>query len=862
MKISKQWLFALLACSLLGTGCLVAQTDESDAIQKKVPKRDREMRPGALPYGPGFSGDFFVGLSGGFNVLESAGDKAGSAGGRFSPAFNVYVGKWFTPSVGVRVGYSGLTARGWTTRTGNFTYGEPSDGVYKKRMGFTYLHGDVLWNISNLLGGYRSDRRWEFVPFVSAGWLHTNPRDRQGGEPDEFAMGAGLLNKIYLTDWLDLTLEARQLIFKERAVNPGTGGIAGMTSVTVGLDFNISSPDFSKWHPINRVRPGYSSFGKTGAARSSNRDENGKVIRGPYKTNKFFDNTFVSVGGGANFYSSTDDKGGSWMRQIAPAIDVNVGKWLRPDVGLRIGYSGLMVKGWSKQQTAYAPEPGPGGLSHKRFGISYLHGDVMWNISNTIGGYKEERFWDFVPYLSAGWVHSYALKGNEGHDNELGVGVGLLNVVRLSKRVDLTVEAKHMFVRNNISTSPRGGLAGLSTLTLGVAVNLGKTDFDRILRPELIWNLAGNRDSTGKIIRGPYKTNKFFDNFFVGAAGGIHVLESAGDGAGSAGGRISPALDIYVGKWMTPSIGVRIGYTGLTGRGWSATESPYAPATESVPYAEKFGIAYLHGDVLWNISNTIGGFKEERLWDFVPYLSAGWLHSYSVEGPKASDNELAVGVGLMNNIRLSKRVDLNLTVSQLLTQESISKSSNTGVLGMTSVTLGVSVNLGKTGFDRVRNLPEFAEVEPVVPMEDLAVDTLAKADSVAAVADSLAKVIRRVDTVVVEREVFAGTVSPGAVFFEIGQTTLSTRELFHLDFYIRNVIALDKDKVFTITGCADKETGYPARNQQLSELRVQYVYDLLKNKYNIPSERLIIKAIGAENNRFPYPELNRAVILE
>ena len=321
MKISKQWLFALLACSLLGTECLVAQTDESDAIQKKVPKRDREMRPGALPYGPGFSGDFFVGLSGGFNVLESAGDKAGSAGGRFSPAFNVYVGKWFTPSVGVRVGYSGLTARGWTTRPGNFTYGEPSDGVYKKRMGFTYLHGDVLWNISNLLGGYRSDRRWEFVPFVSAGWLHTNPRDRQGGEPDEFAMGAGLLNKIYLTDWLDLTLEARQLIFKERAVNPGTGGIAGMTSVTVGLDFNISSPDFSKWHPINRVRPGYSSFGKTGAARSSNRDENGKVIRGPYKTNKFFDNTFVSVGGGANFYSSTDDKGGSWMRQIAPAIE-------------------------------------------------------------------------------------------------------------------------------------------------------------------------------------------------------------------------------------------------------------------------------------------------------------------------------------------------------------------------------------------------------------------------------------------------------------------------------------------------------------------------------------------------------------
>ena len=122
-----------------------------------------------------------------------------------------------------------------------------------------------------------------------------------------------------------------------------------------------------------------------------------------------------------------------------------------------------------------------------------------------------------------------------------------------------------------------------------------------------------------------------------------------------------------------------------------------------------------------------------------------------------------------------------------------------------------------------------------------------------AVLDSL---LARPDTV------FAGTVSEGAVFFEIGQTTLSTRELFHLDFYIRNVIALDKDKVFTITGCADAETGYPARNQQLSEQRVQYVYNLMQTRYHIPADRLIIKAIGAENNRYSLPELNRAVILE
>ena len=105
-------------------------------------------------------------------------------------------------------------------------------------------------------------------------------------------------------------------------------------------------------------------------------------------------------------------------------------------------------------------------------------------------------------------------------------------------------------------------------------------------------------------------------------------------------------------------------------------------------------------------------------------------------------------------------------------------------------------------------------------------------------------------------------VTPGAVFFNIGQTTLSKEQMFQLEFYIKNVIAQDKDKVFTLTGYADKQTGSAKRNKQLSEMRVNYVSKLLQEKYNIPAERLVIKSEGSAVDRWGDPTLNRCVVIE
>ena len=62
---------------------------------------------------------------------------------------------------------------------------------------------------------------------------------------------------------------------------------------------------------------------------------------------------------------------------------------------------------------------------------------------------------------------------------------------------------------------------------------------------------------------------------------------------------------------------------------------------------------------------------------------------------------------------------------------------------------------------------------------------------------------------------------------------------------------------------ADKDTGGKKRNQYLSEKRVEYVLDILRTKYNVSEDRLVVKAVGAESTFIEgQPELNRCVVLE
>lgn len=356
----------------------------------------------------------------------------------------------------------------------------------------------------------------------------------------------------------------------------------------------------------------------------------------------------------------------------------------------------------------------------------------------------------------------------------------------------------------------------------------------------------GNRDENGKVVRGAYETNKFGDNWFIGAGAGVNSW--LGNGASPKAG---VAVDAFVGKWITPTVGVRMGWKGLKD-GVSAKDG-YTIADE------KFTYNSVHADVLWNLSNLFSGYKETRTWNISVYPTFAYMNA-------AKNKEFGAGIGMLNNFRLGNRVGLYLDLSALTTKADfagISPRPKTLVGVLPSATFGLTVNLGKTGFKRHSSV-----VPAIVPVPFTEAQYNNLQDKVNALEkenkDLKAQIEElknaKPDTVTVSKA--GDLVSPATLYYEIGSTKLSEREEAHLEFYVKNILEQAPDKVFVLTGSADKGTGTAARNQYLSEQRVNNVKKVLVEKYGIAEDHLIVKAEGATNNRFGSAVLNRVVTIE
>ena len=378
----------------------------------------------------------------------------------------------------------------------------------------------------------------------------------------------------------------------------------------------------------------------------------------------------------------------------------------------------------------------------------------------------------------------------------------------------------------------------------------------------------GNRDMDGKIVRGPYETNRFGDNWFIGAGGGINIFWNEGYDV-----KISPSIDANFGKWFTPAIGMRVGYQGFKSQAWSPEAGVLGNTldTSKDKYLQKFGYMYIHGDFLWNASDAIGGYKETRFWDLVPYLHAGYFRSYGLKDVDFADNEFAAGAGLLHLLRLSDRLDLIIDMRATVVNGRVIGNKDVAVLP--TVTAGLAVDLGWPNFIRtstvigaleVANLEKTAILEGAVAALEIANASLEDQNS------KLSKANKKLsqenaqlkDMPQVEFSDFFEDMTPAEIYFNIGETTLSEKEMAHLDFVAKNLIAKadqETDILITVMGSADGNTGSMRRNQHLSEARGKYVFDILTPKYGISPERLIIKSEVVK--KAPKPELSRAVVI-
>ena len=385
-----------------------------------------------------------------------------------------------------------------------------------------------------------------------------------------------------------------------------------------------------------------------------------------------------------------------------------------------------------------------------------------------------------------------------------------------------------------------------------------------------------NRDANGNVVRGPYETNAFWDNWFAGAGIGGNSTWNWKNGGIPFVTAPSIALDLSVGKWFTPEWGARLRYSGLANDA-AATWNPFSYDL----FANGFNTYML--DFFVNMSSLIDGYMETREWTWVMYPTTGILF-YGNWNPIKANHEWVLGLGSIvywHPDWIGDAWDLTIDNRFLMYPDAAIAPNQGGLIDFPfAVTIGATYDLsnlwgGKNAFKRSASI-----VPAVVPVpftteqyEDLSskVAQLEKenADLKKKIADlenendDLRKKLASGQNYVYEQGQFVAVDTPqGApltIYFDCGSATVSAREKAHFEYFAENCVK--EDTKLNVNGYADKQTGTAKRNQQLSEQRAKAVVDLLK-KAGAKEENITSAAHGASVQPFDGAAKNRVVTIE
>ena len=353
-------------------------------------------------------------------------------------------------------------------------------------------------------------------------------------------------------------------------------------------------------------------------------------------------------------------------------------------------------------------------------------------------------------------------------------------------------------------------------------------------------------------------TNPFWSNWFFSIGGGAEATFGDNDSAGSFGKRISPTLNVSVGKWFTPGLGLRLQYSGLQARGFTYDAgADYVKGTQLKDgyYKQRFDYMNLHGDVMFNLNALFGGYNQHRVYEIIPYVGAGFTHNYS----KPHREALSVNAGIINKFRISNAIDINLELSAMGVEDKFDGEvgGDHGYDGVLSATVGLTYRFPARGFRRP--MPQLISQIELAAMQD---KLAAMGAQNAQLKNALIQAQNQPVAEVTETEVIVPDpdIAPRTIFFTIGSAELSPREIMNLS-YLAEQMKQFPNATYTVNGYADSATGTPAFNKELSLKRAQAVKDALVKNYGIAADRLNIEA-GGGVDKFGQPILNRVVLVK
>lgn len=368
-----------------------------------------------------------------------------------------------------------------------------------------------------------------------------------------------------------------------------------------------------------------------------------------------------------------------------------------------------------------------------------------------------------------------------------------------------------------------------------------------------------------------FVTNGFWDNWEISLGAGTGTAFSNGSNNGPRKERFGFEGNFAVTKWIHPVVGMRAQLQG----GWF---NNFTPAGEKMTWPYLF----VHTDALVNLSNWIGGYRDDRVYYAIPFAGFGYMATNFTDKSQTDNRagtgqSLAVTAGMINKFRLSHAIDFNLELKGFLTRSACCPAQLDGsyLFGLTA-TAGFSYRFNQRTW--TRGLPGYtaADIEAfqdavaaglaaaAVLEEENAMlsQQLAKAKKAQAAAQSAAEQARAEAAAAKASAAKEVADEESIILFDYSMSTLTPQEQTRLKLVADKIKNGPSDAVYTIVGHADQQTGTKSGNKRLAEHRAKRVYDFLVSQ-GVKASQLTYEGKG--NSPDPFKEVqdaNRAAIIQ
>lgn len=164
--------------------------------------------------------------------------------------------------------------------------------------------------------------------------------------------------------------------------------------------------------------------------------------------------------------------------------------------------------------------------------------------------------------------------------------------------------------------------------------------------------------------------------------------------------RITPAYEIYVGKWVSENVGIRVGYSGSKIKGLTQDSQELRPThstgvlyrNSDYLYHQEFSYMNLYTDAIFNASNMMYGVDKSRIYNLKPYIGLGFAKVK--EEPKSQS--LSGHVGIQNSFTVAKNFEVTADVrGDLVSDKFDGEVGGRKGEGILTVKVGINYTFGK-----------------------------------------------------------------------------------------------------------------------------------------------------------------------